>query len=59
MNDLNWDVAKRYLDSMFRMHTEIGAAGESELKEDVNPLLARFDSGERTPKLHKEIMELK
>lgn len=56
-DELNWDAAKKHLDEMRRMYTEIGAAGVIGLTLGLNPLLVRYERGERTRKLYNEIME--
>lgn len=54
---MDWDKAKKYLDSVIENYREIGPAGRMALVFALLPLKYRYDNGERTEALYKEIME--
>jgi len=54
--DLNWDSAKEHLQEIRMRYTEIGAAGIMALTLTLNPLLIRYEKGERTQDLYDEMM---
>jgi hypothetical protein len=55
--DLDWTKAYEYLQSIRKMYTEIGL-GFIALKIIINPLLLRYEKGERSQDLYDKIMEL-
>jgi hypothetical protein len=55
---LNWEDAKKYLDHIRIRYTEIGAAGLLGLYVAIDPLLVRYEKGERTQELYDAIMSL-
>ncbi len=59
MEELDWGAAKKHLDEMRIMYTEICAAGVLGLTLTLNPLIVRFERGERTQELYDKIMETK
>lgn len=59
MTELDWKRAEEYLKEVRRQYCEIGMAGIPGLRISIDPLLVRFERGERTQELHSEIMGLK
>ena len=53
----DWDKAEKHLYEMKRGYEEIGPVGRLGLVF-IYPLVKRFESGERTQELYREIMEL-
>jgi len=58
MKTYDWEEAKKYLDKVRQIYTEIGACGLLGLQITINPLLIRYEKGERTHDLYTSIMEL-
>jgi len=58
MKTYDWEEAKKYLDKVRQAYTEIGAGGLLCLQITINPLLIRYEKGERTQDLYVSIMEL-
>ncbi len=58
MNKPNWDKAKEYLYFIKKEYEAIGWSGSFGLTITINPLVARYESGERTQELYDEIMEM-
>lgn len=56
--ELDWDEAKKWLDRIRKDYTEIGASGLIGLHVTINPLLIRYERGERTKSLYDDIMDL-
>jgi len=52
----NWEQAEKHLKEVRRQYTEIGIAGMPALQISINPLLIRYENGERTDDLYKSIM---
>jgi hypothetical protein len=57
MNNLAWEKAKDHLQETRQQYAEIGASGIPALTLILNPLLIRYEKGERTQELYDEIME--
>lgn len=61
--NLDWDVAKRHLDNVLQEYTSImGMPGTNvmfALSFVLQPLMARYHSGERTKQLYDEMMATK
>lgn len=55
---IDWTKAKEYLDEIRKQYTEIGSSGLFALQLTINPLLVRYDKGERTQDLYDNIMSL-
>lgn len=55
---MDWEVAKEHLYEMKKAYEEIGFAGAFGLSLTINPLVNRYENGERTKELHEEIMEV-
>ena len=55
---MNWENAENHLKDIRQIYTEIGITGLPALQITINPLLIRFESGERTEELYDQIMEL-
>jgi len=55
---MDWVKAEKWLKEVRQMYTDIGASGLLGLQFSINPLLVRFEKGERTQKLYDEIMSL-
>lgn len=55
---LDWSKAENHLKDIRIGYTEIGVAGLPALQIGVNPLLVRFENGERTEDLFESIMSL-
>ena len=53
-----WDEAKKYLDKIRIMYTEIGVSGLLGLQLSINPLLVRYEKDERSDELYDSIMSL-
>jgi hypothetical protein len=53
-----WTEAKEHLDEIRMMYTGIGASGLLGLRLSINPLLIRYEKGERTQDLYDAIMSL-
>lgn len=53
---LDWAEAERHLQGVRRQYVDIGVAGLLGLRLTLDPLLVRYERGERTPDLHAEIM---
>lgn len=54
-----WNEAKSWLDEVRQAYVDVGAAGLFGLRISIDPLLIRYERGERTEDLFEEIMELK
>ena len=55
---MDWEQAKNYLDQVRDNYTSIGVAGMMALNHVINPLLIRYENGERTEELFIDIMNL-
>lgn len=55
---LNWEEAENYLYVMKKAYEDIGWNGSFALSLVINPLVKRFEAGERTTELHEEIMSI-
>lgn len=55
---LDWEEAEEYLKTCESAYTEIGTAGFLALNIVIRPLRDRFNKGERTEELYKEIMDI-
>ena len=55
---MNWEEAEQYLKDIEQRYAEIGSAGYLALNMVIRPLRDRFNRGDRTEGLFKEIMEL-
>lgn len=56
--ELDWVKAKEYLDEVRQNYTSIGSAGLLALQLTINPLLIKFEKGDRSKDLYDEIMSL-
>ncbi len=56
--ELNWEKALAHLNNTRIAYTEIGASGILALTLVMNPLLVRYENGERTQDLYDSIMNL-
>jgi hypothetical protein len=59
MKTYDWEEAKKYLDEARQAYTDVGTAGLLALQLTINPLLIRYEKGERTKDLYDSIMGLK
>ena len=57
-DNLDWDSAKDCLKEIRQQYTDIGVAGIPALTAVINPLLIRYENGERSKALFDEIMGL-
>lgn len=55
---LDWKQAEEYLKEKRRQYTERGVSGMDALQLVINPLLIRYENGERTTDLFNVIMSL-
>lgn len=55
---LDWKKAEEHLYNVLNLYKSIGFTGTFALSITINPLVKRFESGERTEELYDEIMEL-
>lgn len=55
---MNWEEAEKWLYEIQSMYQQIGFVGVFALGATINPLVKRYESGERTQELHDEIMAL-
>lgn len=55
----DWDKAREWLYEVERMYKEIGGVGQLALVITIDPLIHRYESGERSEDLYDEIMSLK
>jgi len=55
---LDWKKAEENLYNVLNLYKSIGFTGTFALSITINPLVKRFESGERTEELYDEIMEL-
>lgn len=53
-----WMEAESHLKEIRMRYTEIGRAGMLALRMSIDPLLVRFENGERTDELHAAMMAL-
>ncbi len=53
--DEEWRKAYDYLQEVRTMYVEIGAAGLLALSITLNPLVVRYENGERTQGLYREM----
>ncbi len=53
-----WKNAEQWLKEIRQMYTDIGGSGVMALTFTINPILIRFERGERTDKIYNEIMNL-
>ena len=58
LNVIDWVATKNYLDEVRQNYTSIGTAGMFALQISINPLLVRYEKGERSKELHDEILSL-
>lgn len=58
MTEQEWKDAKEWLDEVRQAFFEVGAAGLFGLWISIDPLLVRYERGERSQELYDEIMEL-
>lgn len=56
MTEEQWKAAQAHLQEVRRQYVEIGAAGVPGLTLVLNPLLVRYERGERTQELYDEVM---
>ena len=56
--NMNWKEAEEWLYEIREAYIETGFAGSFALTLTINPLVKRFEDGERTQELFDEIMEL-
>jgi len=54
----NWEEAEKHLKEVRRQYTDIGIAGMPALQISINPLLVRYENGERTEELYESIIAL-
>ena len=57
VTDEDWEQAIKYLDSLILLYSGIGPAGMFGLAGVLTPLKTRYENGERTLELYKEIMQ--
>jgi hypothetical protein len=55
---MDWKKAEQYLKKMRLRYTEDGIGGLLALSTVMNPLLIRFENGERTEELYNKIMSI-
>lgn len=55
---MNWQEAEDYLYEMETAYKEIGFSGVFGLTFTINPIINRFEKGERTQELYDEIMNI-
>jgi len=55
---LDWKKAEEHLYNIQKLYKSIGWTGTFALSITINPLVKRFESGERTEELYEEIMSL-
>jgi hypothetical protein len=55
---MNWEEAKNHLNEIRLEYTEIGSSGLLALFLSIDPLLRRYEKGERTQELYDSIMAL-
>ncbi len=53
--DEQWQAAYDYLQGVRKMYVEIGASGTLALTITLNPLVMRYESGERSEGLYDEM----
>lgn len=53
---VDWNEAVAHLQDVRQRYVEIGSAGIAALTLVLNPLLVRFDCGERTDDLYEAMM---
>ena len=58
MRENNWNEAKEHLYYIKSAYEEIGWTGTFAIALTINPLIERFEAGERTNDLYDKIMEL-
>jgi len=56
--ELDWVKAENWLKEIRQMYTDIGMSGLLGLQISINPLMVRFEKGERTQDLYDSIMSL-
>lgn len=55
---MDWEKAESYLKKVRQDYTSIGISGILGLRFNIDPLLIRFEKGERTQELYDSIMNL-
>lgn len=55
---MNWKEAETHLYEMETAYKEIGDVGVFGLTLTINPLIKKFENGERTQQLYDEIMNI-
>ncbi len=55
---MDWGMAEGYLYEVKNAYESIGWTGTFGLTLTINPLVKRYESGERTIDLYNEIMEI-
>ena len=55
---MNWEEARKHLYYILDLYRSIGWTGTFALSVTINPLVIKFESGERTQELYDEIMSL-
>jgi hypothetical protein len=53
--EMNWKEAEKYLYEIAKAYKEIGWTGNFALSFTINPLIKRFEDGERTEELFDDI----
>lgn len=57
-DEMDWKETEVYLYEMKKAYEEIGWTGSFALNLTINPIVKRFESGERTKELHEEIWNI-
>jgi hypothetical protein len=55
---MDWEKAENHLIEIRQQYNDIGSSGIPALSMFINPLLIRFEQGERTENLYNSIMNL-
>lgn len=55
---MNWEEAEKWLYDVEKLYKAIGYTGTFGLVIGVNPLIKRYEIGERSQELYEEIMSL-
>jgi hypothetical protein len=55
---MDWEEAEQWLYDVQKLYKQLGYKGSFDLVISVNPLIKRYENGERTQELYDDIMSL-
>lgn len=58
MDELEWKEAEEHLYEMKKAYEDLGWTGSFGLAMTINPIVKRYEAGERTESLHDDIWSI-